>query len=230
MNDSANSTYLEALSVATIRSYTVSQWIFLVVGMINTAASLTSFTVLYRGKKFTGRTFVFLRVFFVHDCVMTTYMMLSYALYQLYHNIYGVPEVMGRANCFLFTGLLMCMVINSSMLTLMVSFDRLLVSLNPTKGAGKFEWDARTTSMLVGPFVVSTGLYVGTLFDRADTAAIVTYCSPRAATGPGMVLILWYSQLVPSYLALASYVFMLSAARCKLHQVWIIKYQKSIVW
>jgi len=218
-NNTSTSKSLESLSIATIRSLLIPQLLYLVFGTVNLLASTICIIVLFRGKQFTGRTFVFLRLFFVQDFLLTLYMLVVNSIWHLFNNLFGRSEIFPRYACFRFTGVLFCMVINNSMLTFMISIDRLRMTLKPTLGSLKFKWTPGTAFMILTPSMVSCLLYIVSLFDNADSSTIVLYCTTRSSTGPKTTLLFWYTLTSSSYATLFIYLFMLLTARCKLAQI-----------
>jgi len=202
---------LEDLSIKTIRSLLIPQLLYLIFGTVNLISALLCSIVLFRHrKKFSGRTFSFLRLFFVQDCFLTLYMLIFNSLWHLYNNLFSRAEIFPRYVCFRFTGVLFCMVINNSLLTFLISIDRLRITLRPKSGNVKFNWTFCTIIMLIGPSIISCVLYIVSLFDNADSStAFVVYCTTRSSTGPKMTLILWYMLTISSYATLLVYLIML---------------------
>jgi len=214
-SNNTTSLSLETISVNTIRGYIVAQLVFVVSCSLNAVCCLMSSLTLWRGKFFTGRMFVLLRIFFLNDG-LTSLFVCSLQLWHISNNLNSVPELFSRSTCFWINGLQFFLVISNVLISMMVALDRLQFSLNPTKVIPKyFEPSCFSWSMLIVPFVLSGVLYILSLLDNGGGETVLLYCTARNSTGPKTTVLLWSSIFLFSIGTMLLYVFMLMVACCR---------------
>jgi len=215
MSSNNSSLSLAVVSLNTIRSYLVPQLLFVGATSLNLVCCVAASLILWRGKFFTGRMFVLLRLFFLNDSLVSI-CVCSIQLWHIYNNVSGGDELYTRTTCFWINGLQFFFVINNNLISMTVALDRLQFSLNPTKVISKyFQPSCSSLSMLIVPLVLSGLLYISALLDTEGGNALMVYCSARNSTGPNTTMLLWASIFLISIGTMLLYVFMLMAACCR---------------
>jgi len=89
MSNNTSTSSLATQSVQVIRSYLIPQLLYVFATSVNAGCCLLSSRVLWRGKFFTGRLFVLLRLFFLNDVITSIYTLCL----QLWHISNNVRQV-----------------------------------------------------------------------------------------------------------------------------------------
>jgi len=189
--------------------YNVIEWEAL---LADATASFISLYLLLKNKlDYKSRTYFFLKLLFF-NCLSQSVYSLPFTSWHIFNGMFGLDEVYSKRICFLVNQFQFFFVHNNCAITLLVSFDSLLVTLqkSPTLGSNFSPSKPKFLALLIG--ILSINIMIQIFLISDDYSGSVISCTARGTLGDHFALPVMLVFVVLTWLAFFVDIFMLIVA------------------
>jgi len=209
---------LQQMSIEFVRQqqkYKIVQAVTSSVNMVFCWATLCVFQKF--SQNYQSSTFYFLRLFFITDLLWSACTLIL-DLWHIANAIYGLPEMHPIRTCFLINQLEYVFFRTSSLYSLWIALDRLLI-MSRKQGHHTPIFNHKQKEFVLiamSPVIISVILHIIVIFDQYDPDMYLIFCATRLSFGKNFsALIFLVIPTMASYAAFFIYFFMLIVAGSK---------------